>query len=307
MAREPRNVAASVHARLLRLAHDRGEELQRLLVLFALERFLFRLGRSGYAKRFVLKGAMLFQVWEGRLPRTTRDLDLLGIGESSEEPILTTIREIWRIEHVKDGLELDDGSLTAEVIREHSVHAGLRIKCRVRLGNAVVPLQIDVGSGDAVHPSAQLIDYPTLLDLPAPRILAYPKEAVVAEKTQAMVELGLLNSRLKDYFDLGHLARTQAFDGTTLQEAMKATFDRRATPIPQERIQALSSEFVEDKTKQAQWIAFRRRASLDPQELSDVVATLRELVEPVLVAIRRQHTFEQQWPPRGPWRPKQKS
>ena len=307
MARELRNVAASVHARLLRVARDRGEELQRLLVRYALERFLYRLGHSDHAERFVLKGAMLFQVWGGNLPRATRDLDLLGIGDNSEASLLATFEEFWRIEDMEDGLELDQDSLTAEIIREHAVYAGLRVKCRVNLGTAVIPLQIDVGSGDVMRPSAELIEFPTLLDLPAPRVLAYPKEVVVAEKTQAMVEFGLLNSQLKDYFDLCYLARTQTFDGKTLQEAMSATFNRRDTPFPRDRIEALGSEFIADPTKQAQWAAFQRRGSLDREELSVVGGTVREFVEPVVLAIAHGLPYVREWLPGGPWKPKQPS
>lgn len=307
MAREPRNIAASVHARLLNVARDRGEELQRLLVHYALERFLYRLGQSEHAERFVLKGAMLFRIWEETLPRATRDLDLLGIGDSAEASILTALTKIWQIEHVEDGLELDHDSMAAEVIRDRAVDVGLRVKCRVHLGSAVIPIQIDVGFGDAVYPSAELIDYPTLLELPAPRVLAYPKEAVVAEKTQAMVELGLLNTRLKDYFDLCHLARTQNLDGASLQKAMTATFDQRDTPIPREGVESWGSGFAEDSTKQAQWAAFQRRAGLEPEELSAVVGTVRQLVEPVVLAMGRGLPFDGRWPPRGPWQAKQES
>lgn len=301
MERELRNVAASVHARLLTLARDRGQELQRLLVHYALERFLYRLGHSDHADRFVLKGAMLFQVWEESLPRATRDLDLLGIGENSEASILAALTRIWQIEDVEDGLELDHDSMAAEVIRDRAEYVGLRVKCRVNLGTAVIPLQIDVGFGDAVHPSPELVEYPTLLEFPAPQVLAYPKEAVVAEKTQAMVELGLLNSRLKDYFDVCHLARTQAFDGGLLQTAMKMTFDRRDTPIPQDRVEAMGAEFVEDSMKQAQWVAFQRSRGLEPEELNSVVGSVRQFVEPVVLAIGRGLPFDRLWPPRGPW------
>ena len=302
MVRELRDVAASVHARLLNRARESGDELQRVLVRYALERFLYRLGISDHSERFVLKGAMLFQIWDGSLPRATRDLDLLGLDVNSEASMIRVFEELWRIQDVKDGLELDRSSLAAVSIRDRAVHVGLRVKCRVRLGTAVIPLQIDVGFGDAVYPSAKLIEYPTLLDFPAPRILAYPKEAVVAEKTQAMIEFGLFSTRLKDYFDICHLARTRAFDGSTLQDAMRATFDRRNTTYPKKRVEALGQEFVEDSAKQMQWVAFQRRAGLDPEELRIVVETVRDFVEPVVVATGSGRPFNRQWPPGGPWR-----
>jgi hypothetical protein len=302
MARELRNVPASIHARLLRIAHDRGEEYQRLLVLYALERFLYRLGRSEHSERYVLKGAMLFRVWEGALPRATRDLDLLGLGIGSQGSVLETLRQVWRIDEPDDGLELESSSLTVEAIRGQVIHAGWRARCRVRLGAAVIPLQIDVGMGDAVYPPAQLIEYPTLLDLPPPRVLAYPKEAVVAEKLHAMVELGLLNSRLKDYFDLDHLARRQAFDGRTLQQAIRSTFERRGTAIPGDRIEALGRAFVEDSMKQAQWSAFLRRVGLGSLELKEVVVRARALAEPPMLAAARGQHFDADWAQGGPWR-----
>ena len=228
---------------------------------------------------------MLFQAWESDLPRTTRDLDLLGVGDTSEASVLNAVHEIWRIDESKDGLELDPESLVVESVREQTDYVGLRLRFRVRLGNAVIPLQIDVGVGDDVVPAAEEIDYPTLLDFPAPQIWAYPKTTVVAEKTQVMIELGLLNSRLKDYFDVSYLARTYPFDGRELREAIEATLRRRGTVVPQGHIDALESEFAHDADKQTQWDAFLRRAGLPGEELSAVVEEVRAFVRPVLVAM----------------------
>ena len=301
-AKQIRDVPASVHSRLLRVARERGEELQRLLVRYALERFLYRLGRSQHSERFVLKGAMLFQVWEGGLQRTTRDLDLLGIGDNSDASVLGAFREIWRIDALEDGLELDPESLTVEPIREQSDYVGLRIRFRVRLGNAVIPLQVDVGVGDAVVPAAEEIHYPTLLDFPAPQIWAYPKVTVVAEKTQVMIELGLLNSRLKDYFDVSFLARTYPFDGKELREAIEATLGQRGTLVPQGHVDALGPEFAQDADKQTQWNAFLRRSDLPGEALSAVVEEVSNFVGPVLVALAAGDAFDRKWPAGGPWK-----
>ena len=301
-ARQIRDVPASVHSRLLRVARERGEELQRLLVRYAFERFLYRLGRSRHSRRFILKGAMLFQAWESDLPRTTRDLDFLGVGDTSEASVLNAVHEIWRIDESKDGLELDPESLVVESVREQTDYVGLRLRFRVRLGNAVIPLQIDVGVGDDVVPAAEEIDYPTLLDFPAPQIWAYPKTTVVAEKAQVMIELGLLNSRLKDYFDVSYLARTYPFDGRELREAIEATLRRRGTVVPQGHIDALESEFAHDADKQTQWDAFLRRAGLPGEELSAVVEEVRAFVRPVLVAMAARDAFDKKWPAGGPWK-----
>ncbi|MGB5890539.1 MAG: nucleotidyl transferase AbiEii/AbiGii toxin family protein, partial [Thermoanaerobaculia bacterium] len=163
---------------------------------FALERFLYRLGASRFAGQYVLKGALLFQVWEGGLPRMTRDLDLLGLGDNSEAAIRAAFGEILEAQVLEDGLRFDPGSLSVEPIAQQTSYVGMRVKCRAFLGKAMIPLQIDVGFGDEVSPRPEAITYPTLLDFPAPRVLAYAKETVVAEKTQAVIELGLLNSRL---------------------------------------------------------------------------------------------------------------
>lgn len=300
-AKQIRDMAASVHARLLRLAHERGEELQRVLVKFSLERFLYRLGSSRYAKEYVLKGALLFQVWEGALPRMTRDLDLLAIGDNSEEAIRAAFREILEAEAPEDGLRFDSGSLAVEPIAEQTSYVGMRVKCRAFLGSATIPLQIDVGFGDTVFPRPKAIVYPTLLDFPAPQVMAYAMETVVAEKTQAMIERGLLNSRLKDYFDLCYLGRTQAFKGRKLQKAIDATLRRRKTPVPGDRIEGLSAKFATDPGKQAQWEAFQHRAGLAREELEDVVKLVSRFVSPVLEALARNEQFDKEWPAGGPW------
>lgn len=303
MARTPTNVAASVRARLLYLAREGGHELQRLLVTYALERFLYRIGESEHADRFVLKGAMLFQVWEGKLPRATRDLDLLGIGNNSEPSLRATFAQLWKIRGGNDGIELDPASLRTDVIRERETYAGLRIKCRVRLGSALIPLQVDIGSGDSVFPPAERISYPTLLDLPAPRILAYPKEATIAEKPHVIVDRGLFNSRLKDYFDLWRLAQTHAFNGETLGTAIQATFSRRNTPVPDGPLEGLSSEFIDDSTRQTQWNGFQRRVGLAPQPLAEVVLALRTFIEPLLSRVANGRVSTAHWLPGGPWVP----
>ena len=301
-AKQVRNLAASVHARLLRLAHERGEELQRVLVKFALERFLYRLGVSRFAGQFVLKGALLFQIWQGGLPRMTRDLDLLGLGSNSEAAIREAFREIFEAEALKDGLRFDAASLSIEPIAEHMSHIGMRVKCRAFLGRAIIPLQIDVGFGSEVSPRPKAIAYPTLLEFPAPRVLAYAKETVVAEKTQAIIDLGLMNSRLKDYFDLSYLARTQRFDGTQLQKAISATLQQRKTPAPAEQPDGLRADFAAEPGKRAQWRAFQRRAGVAEEDLEDVVGQVASFVSPVLEAIVRDQPFAKEWPPGGPWR-----
>lgn len=227
-----RNLVQSIHQRLLNAARERGEELQLMLTRYGLERLLYRLTQSSHAGEFVLKGAMLFQLWTGQTYRSTRDLDLLGHGAPSAERLAKLFAEVCSISVADDGLTFAADAIRAGPIKEGDEYQGIRIHIDARLGNARIRLQIDVGFGDAVTPAPQAVSYPTLLEFPAPRLLAYPRETVVAEKFQAMTVLGIANSRMKDFYDLWTLARQFSFEGATLSAAIEATFDRRKTPLP---------------------------------------------------------------------------
>ncbi len=231
---QPVNLAASVRQRLQNLSVSRGEDPNLTLTRYALERLLYRIARSEYVEQFILKGAMLFALWMESDHRPTRDLDLLGFGEASNERLTGIFHELCDVDVEPDGLTFDAGSVRVAEIREGQAYQGQRVKLIGLLGTARVPVQIDVGFGDVVTPTAKEIDYPTLLDLPAPRIRAYPPETVVAEKLQAMVALGVQNSRMRDFYDLRIIARQFSFEGATLVAAVTATFYRRLTDIPQQ-------------------------------------------------------------------------
>jgi predicted nucleotidyltransferase component of viral defense system len=213
MTKEPKDVGASVRARLLGLARERKEDFQLVLTRYANERLLFRLAQSPHASRFVLKGAALFTVWTGEPHRATRDIDLLGFGDPSEEALRSLFAEVLALEVAEDGVQFDLGSMTVGPIREDQEYGGVRIVLGAQLTSAKVRLQIDVGFGDAITPDAVVVSLPALLDFPAPRLRAYPRETVVAEKTEAMVKLGLANSRMKDFYDLVILSRMFEFLG----------------------------------------------------------------------------------------------
>lgn len=228
----PKNVAASVQARLLNLARERGEDFQLVLTRYALERLLYRLSRSPHREEFVLKGAMLFQVWSDEPHRPTRDLDLLGRGANTAEQYTSIFRDLAAEPVEEDGLTFVTDTIRAEQIRESQEYNGLRLQFEARLANVRIPIQIDIGVGDAMTPGPIEIEFPTLLDFPPPLLLAYSRETVVAEKFQAMVMLGMINTRMKDFFDLWILSKEYDFDGVTLTGAIRATFDRRATELP---------------------------------------------------------------------------
>jgi len=300
---QPANLAASVRQRLLNLSVSRGEDPNLTLTRYALERFLYRLAHSEYAGQFILKGAMLFALWMESEHRPTRDLDLLGFGEASNERLTEIFQRLCDVEVEPDGLMFDARSVRVAEIREGQAYQGQRVKLVGLLGTARIPLQIDVGFGDAVTPEAKEIDYPTLLDLPAPRIRAYPPETVVAEKLQAMVALGMQNSRMKDLYDLWIIARQFSFEGKTLVMAIGATFNRRHTELPLTMPTGLSDEFANDEYKITQWTAFLARSQLEGAGVSlvQVINELRTFLMPVLDAAANSRDFADSWANGGPW------
>jgi len=223
----PANLAASVRQRLLNLSVSRGEDPNLTLTRYALERLLYRLAHSDYNGQFILKGAMLFGLWMESNHRPTRDLDLLGFGEPSNERLTEVFERLCEVEVDPDGLNFDPQSIRVAEIREGQIYMGQRVKLVAFLSTARIPVQVDVGFGDVVTPDAEEIEYPTLLDLPAPTIRAYPPETVIAEKLQAMVALGMQNSRMRDYYDLWIISRQFSFEGAALVAAVQATFNRR--------------------------------------------------------------------------------
>ena len=303
-----KNMAASVRDRLLKLAHERDEDFQLVLIHYALERLLYRLSRSKYRERFVLKGAMLFSLWTGEPHRATTDLDLLGRGDNEIETLQQVFREICAVRVEDDGLEFAMDSIRGEQIRDSQEYVGVRLAFEAHLAAARIPMQVDVGFGDAVSPAPETVEYPILLDLPAPCVLAYPREAVVAEKFQAMVSLGIANSRMKDFYDLWMLARQFAFKGPKLAAAIRATFERRNTAIPVEPPLALTATFYEDRTKQAQWKGFVQKGKLeiDAKDLGEVIAVISGFLMPPSMAAASSKSFTMHWPAGGPWQPTDK-
>ena len=302
--KKPKDLAASVRARLMQAARRNNENFQYVLTRYALERLLYRLSHSSQGKNFVLKGAMLFELWVQTKHRPTRDLDLLSDGSPSVPRLEEVFRQVCGEIVEDDGLEFPASSLKGEQIKEEDEYQGIRIRGEAKLGNAKIPLQIDIGFGDTITPGPAEIEYPTLLDFPAPKLLAYNRETVVAEKFQAMVFLGMANSRMKDFFDLWSLARTFAFDGGQLSQAVAATFKRRKTELPADTPLALSEEFADDRAKQTQWAAFLRKGSLDAGglDLKAVVNEIGNLLLPLLNALRSNGRFSGTWSPGGPWR-----
>ena len=274
------NRSASILARLLNLARQRGDDYTLLLNRFALERLLCRLAVSPHADRFLLKGALLFSLWYDQTHRPTRDADLLGFGPDDAQTLITTFRDFAAID-MDDGITFDPKSVRADPIRDDNVYGGLRVRLNGRIDNVRCALQIDVGFGDAVTPEPQTVVFPVLLnDLPAPSLKVYPVYTVIAEKYHAMTILGLANTRMKDFFDIATIARRTDLDGATLARAIGATFARRSTALPTHPPVALTDEFGQDDAKQRQWQAFLRKGRIDAGSLAETVDLLHTLLWP---------------------------
>ena len=296
---KPSNVAHSVRARLLTLSKERREEFQFVLTRYALERLLYRLSRSTHREGFVLKGAMMFAVWSGHPHRATKDLDLLGSGSPDLDRLAAVFREVVVVGVEDDGLVFDATSVVAVRIKEDADYEGVRVTLDAKLGTAKVGVQIDIGFGDAVTPSAVEVAYPSLLDLPRPSLRAYPRETVVAEKLQAMVHLGLLNSRMKDFFDVWSLAKNQSFNGAILSKAIAHTFECRNTPRDGDAA-CFSETFGNSPDKQRQWQAFAKRSLLTGQ-IPDAFVDVWRVVTPFLKPMLTDSGVTICWPPGGPW------
>lgn len=279
MAKAPANIAASAKARLLALARAEGQPFDVLLVRFALERLLYRLSISAQRDNFILKGGLLVTLWLEDSNRVTRDMDFLAFGDASAARLIADFSTIMQIE-ADDGLVFDTKGLAAKPIREEAEYGGMRLSTIALLERTRIPVTIDLGFGDAIAKPADPIAYPTLLDFPDPEIRVYPPATVIAEKFQAMVALGIANSRMKDYYDLWALPRSCTITPDDLDAAIAATFERRDTKIPAEPPPGLSSAFFEDRDKQRQWAAYAGSIDLTGVELDAVIYQIWNLVGP---------------------------
>lgn len=302
--REIKDMAASVRSRLLTVSHGRGESYDLTLTAYALERFLYRLSQSPHRSRFVLKGALTFRVWSDRVYRSTRDLDLLGWGESAISHLEDVIRDICDCEVEDDGLLFLSETVRGEEIRAEQEYGGIRIHIQATLGTARIPVRVDIGFGDAITPKAEVMAFPTMLDFPAPVLSTYPRETVVAEKYHAIVVLGMTNSRMKDFYDLWALAISFEFDGERLCEAITATFKRRQTPMPEGIPIGLSDEFGNDGLKQMQWRAFIRKGKLTmgDRAFPEIVSAISDFLMPPTLSVAANRPFRMTWHSPGPWK-----
>lgn len=300
----PTNTAASVKQRLLNRARAQKEDFNLLLIKYALERVLYRIGQSPHRYGLVLKGALLFELWTDQTHRPTRDADFLSQGENTLERFQKVFEEICELTVADDGLRFDAASVKVGRIKEDQDYEGIRVTFLGYLENARLPVQIDIGFGDAITPEPVWTSYPTLLENPSPILLAYPRETVVAEKFEAMVKLGIANTRMKDFHDLKTLASLFPFSSPSLSEAIRRTFERRKTRLPQETLPTtLTPEFYNDATKQKQGDAFvsKNKLYIAPITLQEVTASIQAFVIPVLPSSASENVPDLKWEPGGPW------
>ncbi len=303
-----RDLAASVRDRLLNIARSKQEDFQSTLTRYTLERLLYRLARSQHRDRFILKGAILFAIWSQEPHRTTQDLDFLCQGDNTVAHLEQVFCEICTTQVEEDGLDFQATTVRGIQIKEGQDYEGVRIKLNAVLTGSKtrIPIQVDIGFGDSVYPGIQEMEFPVLLaNFSAPTLKTYQRETVIAEKFQAMVVLGIANTRMKDFYDLWYLSQNFSFNGQVLSQAIKATFERRKTALPVATPPALSPEFFEDESKRKQWKAFLKKGKLKfaDKELQEVVLTLRSFLLPPIQAVVRAQTFDLIWQPSGSWQP----
>lgn len=301
----PANIAASVKARLQNKASESKKPTNDLLRLYGMERFLYRLSKSEHSEKFVLKGALLFMVWEPDYERrTTMDIDLLGFTENSLENLVAIAKQVCEAEVEEDGIEFDSESIRVGRIKEDADYEGVRILINAFLERSRIPIQIDIGFGDALVPGAIPGTVPTLLDFPAPKLRCYHQLTAIAEKFQAMIKLGELNSRMKDFYDIWNIIQHEEIDGAELQKACGATFEQRETLFDLE-VRFFSENFSEALGKETQWTAFVRKQGLEdvaPAGFEEVVGILQTFFRPMVESQLSGKVFSARWKTSGQWR-----
>jgi len=296
---DARDIAESVRARLNNQARSTGELFQNLLLRYAQERFLYRLGCSHHRDSFILKGATLFLLWEGASHRRTKDIDFLRFGSSDEEELKRAIIEVCSQTVDADGMAFDLDSLSISPIREFQEYDGHRIELLVNLGQAKVKLWMDVGFGDSVKPTKT--NWPSILDAPEPEINVYPRETVIAEKFHAIVKHGMANSRMKDFFDVHYLAMNNEFLSTQITDAISATFERRRDPLPDVLPVGLTNDFATDETKNKQWTGFLKKNAVSQLTLQESVEVTRRFIWPLIELVKSEEQDLLVWKPGGHW------
>jgi len=297
MKKEVKNIEASIKARLKNKAKETNRPFAEILQYYGMERFLYRFSKSKYADKFVLKGALLFAVWQIPDRRTTLDIDFLARFDNEVATIEKVMKDVCDTSVDLDGLNFDPQTVIGMKIKEDADYEGVRVKFTGFLDRAEIPMQIDVGFGDIVYPKTRVIDYPAILDFPKPRLNGYPQESVISEKFEAMIKLGLLNSRMKDFYDIWLMTRQFEFKGANIASAIKKTFNNRKTEIPNKKPLFADEIYDEKSDRQTLWSAFLKKGDIQnaPETLSTTAKEIeRFLIEPIM-ALNDNVTFDKTW------------
>lgn len=306
MKKNIKNLPESIKSRLRNKAKESNRLYSEVLQYYCIERFLYRLSCSKYADKFILKGALMFMVWQIPERRTTLDIDFLAVYDNQVSAIEEVIKDVCLISVTPDGLVFDPKTVKGQSIREEMEYKGVRIKFIGLLDRSRIPMQIDVGFGDVVYPNPKVIRYPVILDLPEPNLKAYPVESLVSEKFEAMVKLSLLNSRMKDYYDIWLLIHKFDFNGQKLAGALKKTFNSRNTTLPK-TIPIFAEEIYDERSdRQKLWKAFLNKNDIKhaPGKLSDIAREIEKFLIKPLNAINKKIKFSKVWKSPGPWKSK---
>lgn len=297
------NIAASIRQRLLNFSKECNEEFSYVLMQYAMQRLLYRLSISEFKNRFLLKGALLFSIWDNDLHRPTRDADFLSFGENDVDTLVSTFKQICALtSDVDDGLIFDIDSIQGLAIKEDAMYPGVRVTGKAELAKAKIPFQMDIGFGDVITPDPEEAALPSYLDLPPPKLKVYPIYTVVAEKFQAMIALGMANSRMKDFYDIWLLSRQFNFEGEILATAIRKTFENRGTEIPEKPL-AFTGKFTKNTQKETQWNAFVRKSKLEnvPEDLPEITGQIQVFLQPVIAALLQDKSLKKQWQAGGEW------
>ncbi|MGA1845330.1 MAG: nucleotidyl transferase AbiEii/AbiGii toxin family protein [bacterium] len=297
MKKEVKNIEASIKARLKNKAKETNRPFAEVLQYYGMERFLYRFSKSRYADKFVLKGALLFAVWQIPDRRTTLDIDFLARFDNEVATIEKVMKDVCDTSVDLDGLNFDPQTVKGMKLKEDADYEGVRVKFTGFLDRAEIPMQIDVGFGDIVYPKTRVIDYPAILDFPKPRLNGYPQESVISEKFEAMIKLGLLNSRMKDFYDIWLMTRQFEFSGANIASAIKKTFNNRKTEIPNKKPLFADEIYDEKSDRQTLWSAFLKKGDIQnaPETLSTTAKEIeRFLIEPIM-ALNDNVTFAKTW------------
>ena len=306
MKKDTKNIETSVRVLLQNKAKETNRPFAEVFQYYGMERFLYRFSRSKYADKFILKGALMFTVWQVPQRRTTLDIDFSAYFDNQVTSIVRVIKDVCKVPVIPDGLIFDPETVEGQKIKEDVDYEGVRVKFRGFLEHSRIPMQIDVGFGDIIYPKPKVIDYPVILDFPKPHLKGYPAESIISEKFEAMVKLGLLNSRMKDFYDIWLMMCQFDFNGSNLVEALKKTFKHRKTDLPEGRPLFAEEIYDEKSDRQTLWMAFLSKGDIEhaPDKLAITVKEIEDfLIEPI-AALNKEIKFVKEWKASGPWRVK---